>query len=307
MLKTRLSHRAALLLGIGTILLLLVFPASAPDAVGLALRLCFTTLIPSLFPLFVLTGFLCELGLESCNAKRDWICRLLGISPVGKTIYLISIATGFPQAARLAAKQVERGGMSCEEADRITALASIAGPAFLIGGIGQGLLGSARSGLVLYVIQLSASFLSALTFRALYRPSSPLLSPVSAAAPPSLLVALSRAIRDGALAMVNVCATVVFFSVIRQTASILIPNETVLLIFGGCLEISSCAAECVRVLPRRLLCAVLSLLFAWSGCSIHAQVALFANGKFALRHYWVGKLLLCLYSLILGIIFCDFL
>ncbi len=304
-----LRRRTAMLLACGIAFALILFPTTAPEAVGTAFRLCFTTLIPALFPLFVLTGFLTELGMSDRTDRRGLLCRLLGVSPAGKAVWIIGIIAGFPHAARIAAKQVERGRITREEADRVTAFSSVAGPAFVIGGIGQGMLGSTRAGVILYAIQLAASLLTALTLRLLSRPCVCIAPAPKSDDPPPLspLALLASSIRDGAQAMLTVCAAVTFFSVLRGLAARFLPMGTSLLILSGFLEITTCAAACVEALPRELLCVVLSLLCAWSGCSVHAQVALLSDNRFPLRHYWVGKLLMCLYSIGLGVIFHNFL
>lgn len=298
----------AIFLALAIAFAFLAFPSHAPQMTQESLRLCLTTLIPALFPMLVLTDFLARMGIGAAK-NRGRLARLLGVGSAGCAIWLISLLAGFPHAARLSADGVERGQMTPDEADRVCAFSSIPSPAFLIGGIGQGMLSSPLFGAMLYGIALLASLLTALTLRLLFRPTLlPSLSGKQNDRPtPPIFASLAASIASASDAMLNICATVLFFSLLRSLLSLWITHPTALLLLSGFLEITSCAAACVRSLPRDLLLPVLALLCAWSGCSVHAQVALLSGGSFPLRHYFTGKAIFCLWTFLLSVGMQNFL
>lgn len=313
-LPTAARMRAAWLLAIGVIALLLFFPATAPTAVARALQLCIRTVIPSLFPMLVLTGFLAELGLGSRSGRRGVLSRLLGVSAIGVRICLLSVLSGFPHAARICRIAIARGELSTEEADRITAFATVPSAAFVIGAIGQGMLASPHAGVLLYAIQLLSAFFTACTLRLLFPPRSSLAAPIISQQEdtPPVLALLAASIREGAVSMLGICGTVIFFSVLPALAAEILPSgipikQPLLLFLAGLIEITEGSARCIAELPRSLLCPILSVICAWSGLSVHAQVSQIAFGHFAQKHYFTGKLISCLYALLLGILLQNFL
>ena len=303
-----LARRLLALLALALLVLTLLFPLPVARGVTAALSRCLTVLIPALFPTLVLTAFLTEMLASTSPGRRGWLCRLLGVGRAGASIWLLSLLAGFPHAARLCSAAVKRGEMRGEEADAVTAFSSLPGPAFLIGGIGAGMLHSARIGLWLYGIQAISSLLTALALRAVL-PLPPEASPPADASvlpSPSPLRVLGNALRAGGEAMLSICASVTFFSVLISLAASLLPPAALLPI-GMLTEISAGCGLSVSLLPPAMLLPLLSLICAWSGLSVHAQIALMANGSFPLRRYAVGKLLQSLLALALGVAVQNFL
>ncbi len=291
-----------LLLCLAITLLLILTPTASPPAVKAALTLCLTVLIPSLFPMFVLTDIIITLSLSS-KAKKGLLGRLFCLSACGERILLLSLISGFPHAARLCASAVETGRMTGEEADRITAAASIPGAAFVIGGIGRGMLGDTAIGVKLYLVQIISALLFSLALRLIgnAKPSEEIYTAMPQTMP-AFLPMLAEAIKRGATAMLSVCGAVTFFSILRSLLTPYLPLIPALML-SGFLEITSCASSLCALLSPPLLLPLLSALLSFSGCSVHAQVALCAAGRFRLSSYLPAKLLCPLISLVLTFLF----
>lgn len=112
--------------------------------------------------------------------------------------------------------------------------------------------------------------------------------------------------------MLGICGTAAFFSVFPALAAEILPShlpirQPLLLFLGGLVEITDGCAQCIAELPRSLLCPILSVICAWSGLSVHAQVSQIASGYFVQKQYFTGKLISCLFALLLGILLQNFL
>ena len=119
---------------------LLLLPEVSAQAVRDAMLLCAQTLIPSLFPFFVLSSLLIACGAsELLSALLSPLMRpLFGLSGTGAAALALGLCGGYPVGARTAAELVENGALSQEEGERLLAFCNNAGPGFLLGVCGAG-------------------------------------------------------------------------------------------------------------------------------------------------------------------------
>ena len=156
--------------GVGYFLMALaagLLPFAAPDACAQALReglaLCGGPLLLSLFPFLIVSTLLIQcpaadvLGLPFCPAAR-----LIGVrSPAAGRVLLIGSLGGFAPAASAAAGAVRSGQLTAREADALLPACVCSGPSFVILAVGQSMLGSAELGVLLFLAQVAAGYLSA--------------------------------------------------------------------------------------------------------------------------------------------------
>lgn len=119
-----------------------------------ALELCCRTLIPNLFPLFVLSTLLIP---RLSGLRLPLLARLLGIPNGSEGIFLLGCAGGFPVGAACIAQAVENGGISKENGERMLGFCSFCGPSFLFGVLGNVL--TLMDALMIFLIQLETAIL----------------------------------------------------------------------------------------------------------------------------------------------------
>ena len=102
---------------------LLLLPEVSAQAARDAMLLCAQTLIPSLFPFFVLSSLLIACGAsELLSALLSPLMRpLFGLSGTGAAALALGLCGGYPVGARTAAELVENGALSQEEGERLLA------------------------------------------------------------------------------------------------------------------------------------------------------------------------------------------
>ena len=156
--------------GVGYFLMALaagLLPFAAPDACAQALReglaLCGGPLLLSLFPFLIVSTLLIQcpaadvLGLPFCP-----VARLIGVrAPAAGRVLLIGSLGGFAPAASAAAEAVRSGQLTAREADALLPACVCSGPSFVILAVGQSMLGSAELGVLLFLAQVAAGYLSA--------------------------------------------------------------------------------------------------------------------------------------------------
>ena len=164
-----------------------------------AIELCIGTLIPVLFPLFVLSATLVP-ALGAIRLPR--LSKILGFPEGGGGLFLIGCAGGFPVGAACVAQAAKDRHLSREMGEDLLGLCSFCGPSFLFGVIGNAL--SLSEAAVLFAIQLETALLIAV-FR---RRSSPGSYRASAEA-----VSLPEAVRRAISSIATVCAWVILAGV----------------------------------------------------------------------------------------------
>ena len=152
-------------------LALVLWPGEAMGAMRDGLKLCGNVIIPSLFPFFVLSSLVVELGMSRYLGRllEGVMAPLFRVGGACSSALALGFVGGYPVGARTAIALYENGQCSKTEAERLLAFCNNSGPAFILGVVGTGIFASSRAGLLLYLAHIAASLCVGLLFR-FYRP-----------------------------------------------------------------------------------------------------------------------------------------
>ena len=251
-----MKKRTTFLLLLSMIFLILDSRCAA-DSAREALILCGRTLIPSLFPLFVLGGMLVP---ALAQIRIPGLSRILGF-PEG--YFLLGLLGGYPLGAACIARAAERGDLRAEDAERLTGLCSLCGPGFLFGVVGA--LLSPGAAAVIFILQLEAALLTA----ALWPGATTTRIQAQAEA-----VSLSDALNKATQSILTVCGWVTLAAVaagfLRRWVLALLP-EGIAVVLTGLMELTNgiLAAGNLGTDARFLLCA---LFASFGGISVLLQI-----------------------------------
>ena len=276
--------------------LLLLRPAEAAEAVRSGLRLCAGTVIPSLFPFFVVISLLLQLGLAEslqavCGPVMGPLFRMRGVCALP---LLAGLLGGYPSGAKTAAELYTQGRITRREAELLLGFCDNCGPAFLLGYVGTGILGDAGAGAVLFAIHaLAAALTGAVLCRIYPERGTALLEAGTPERRASFPQALTASVSGAAGAMLNICSFVVLFRVLA-----VLPPEALPLPVLGALEMVSGVAA----LPRgRAGFIAAAAIVGWGGLSVHCQaISLTAPAGLSFRWHWRGKALQAVLSALLA-------
>lgn len=86
----------------GSMVLLLVCSAAAAEAVRQGLLLCARSVVPALFPYFVVSGLFTSLGFAESAGRRlaPVTERLLGVGGAGASAFFLGLLGGYPVGGR---------------------------------------------------------------------------------------------------------------------------------------------------------------------------------------------------------------
>lgn len=275
------------------------------QAARTALSLCAQTVIPSLFPFFVLSSLLISSGgSELLSFLFAPLMRpLFSLSGAGAAALALGLCGGYPVGARTAAELVSSGALPREEGERLLAFCNNAGPAFFLGICGGAVFHSVRVGAALYLIHVAAALLSGIVLcRALPPLAHGVQSPRRKESSASLSAAFPAAVQSALAGILNVCAFVVFFSVLSQLLLCALPAQLPPLpraLFLGFLELTSGITALPASRAGFLSCAA---MLAWGGLSVHFQsLSVLASSPLTGKYYLRGKLTQVMFSLLLSL------
>ena len=120
---------------------LVAAPSQAIAGAKDGLTLCFNVIVPSLFPFFVLSSLVVDLGLAAWlgRAMEGVMRPLFRVSGSCASAVALGFIGGYPVGARTALQLYEQGLCSKPEAERLLAFCNNSGPAFILGVVGAGI------------------------------------------------------------------------------------------------------------------------------------------------------------------------
>jgi len=291
-MKKLLTLSPFLLLGT----LFLLRPETSSEAVRNGLTLCFRSVIPSLFPMMVVTSLLLRMGLASVlqillTPFMGPLFRLRGACAMPLVMGLVG---GYPVGASAAAELYRQGQCTKNEVERLLSFCNNCGPAFLLSYVGAGIFGSSLTGCRLYLIHVTAGLISGLIIcRLVPAKAEPLPLPargLHSPAPP-LIAAFPQAVTTAFRSVLNICAFVTLFSAVTA----MLPPETPPLITGF-LELTTGLSRLQNTPAHR---AAAAAIVGFGGLSVHCQtLSVLADAGLNARCHTAGKLLQALLSAI---------
>lgn len=264
------------------------------DAVKNSLELCFSVIIPSLFPFMVISSQL--VGNMKCNLPKpvNKLCNFLfGFSGYGIGAFSCGILCGYPIGAKCSAQLYKEGMISKSEAETLVACANNSGPLFIIGAVG-GLLKSPRWGVILYGVHIICALVSAIILKSRTYIKPHFLSSGKKEKP------LTESISESVVNILNICGFIVFFSVVNVLA------EPVAKLFPETMQnIIYCILELTNGIEKlgntnglfggKLYLTAFAL--GWSGISVHMQVkSIVKELGLSMKKYYFSKSLSAILS-----------
>lgn len=279
---------------LGLMAVLLVFSADTAQAVRDALALCVQSVIPALFPFFVLSSLFIDLGCASVLGQilAPMMRRLFGVSGAGGTAFLLGLIGGYPVGARTVGELYQSRQCTKTEGERLLAFCSNAGPSFILGVAGLGCFGSVHIGAWLYLIHAGSAIIVGLLFRTTSHDTRPMIN----AEKIRWSDAFIKAVRNGAESMLHICAFVVFFLVMLRLLSQFTGIE-----HGAILGIIEMTNGILRLKNSRWGFIWAAGLLGWGGLSVHCQTAaVLSQSGLSMKRYFIGKTLQAVISMALA-------
>ena len=264
------------------------------------IRLCIVSVIPALFPFFVLSAIVNNALTGIPLPFLRPIGKLCGIPKGAESLLLLGLLGGYPVGAQAVAEAYHSNKISKHVAERLLGFCSNAGPSFIFG-ILSGLFSSVKSVFCIWLIHI----LSALITGSLLPGKENTSYVRTKKKETDITQILTHSIR----VLANVCGCVILFRILivffLRWFLWLLPNSGQCLLSGileltnGCCQLATVPEESARFL---LCCCILAV----GGLCVLLQTVS-VTGSLGLGLYIPGKLLQTATSLLLAFIAQSFL
>lgn len=271
------------IIGISVLILaMLVYADESGAAVVKGLKLCGSSVIPALFPMFVgaklLVGLLKETRLPRCFL-RFWE-RFFGVSGVCFYGFFFGLLGGYPLGAAVISELYESKYIGKEDAEQSLRFCNNSGPGFFVAALGSKIFHSPKAGLILYGIHVASAFLVGCMLGGGANISGKYSN--LREKPQSLGNLLIESIRNSCFSVLQICGLIVFFTVLGELVdcvgvfrllsrlSYRMEHSELRAILQGLLELTS-GIFSLENQPNSFIIA--AFLMGWGGFCVHIQAA----------------------------------
>lgn len=256
------------------------------------LDLCLKTIIPSLFPFFVLSNLLINMLHSSDAYIVKYMAGIFSIPRGAEVLLICSFLGGYPVGAQCIGRLYRSKSITKNEAEKLLAYCSNAGPSFIFGMI-SGLFQERWIPWALWSIHIVSAFFVSRYFS----PGEGFEKKITQAN-----MTIVEAVQSAVTIMGQVCAWVLLFRILISFL-----NRWILWIFpviyriilSGALELTNGCTELLNIDDSNLRFIICSVLLAFGGLCVGLQTASVTNG-INLKYYFLGKTLQATISLCLS-------
>lgn len=137
------------------------------ETVHYSLNIWVNTLIPSMFPFFVISDILINYNIVNYIPKfiTNTFSHLFNISPTSTTIFFLSLISGFPSSARNIKNYYTKGLITLDEANHILLFTHFSNPIFILSTVAIFFLNNELYGYIILISHYLGNFLIGLFLR----------------------------------------------------------------------------------------------------------------------------------------------
>ena len=321
--RTRLMYYLMALTGFLITIAMVVYPENAFEAAVRGLDVWWNIVFPALLPFFIAADVLTGLGVvHFMGVLLEPLMRpLFRVPGIGAFVMSVGLASGFPIGSILTTRYRNSNDLTKEEGERLMSFTNTADPLFMFGAVAVGMLGWPQIGYTLALAHYLSSISTGLLMR-FHKPNAAPTPPKDTSNKFILIKAcraliqarhdekrlfgelMGDAIKKSVSNLLIIGGFIISFSVIIDmlnasgvigiiASTLSMQNETLMLITNGALEITLGCQEAAQAgLSMNGKIIALGAIIAWSGFSVHAQVASFISSTdMSIKPYLVARLI----------------
>lgn len=276
-------------------ILMVVFPQIAMDSARKGISLWGSSVLPALLPFFICANFLQNIG----------VIRYL---KSGTFPFLMSVLSGYPMGAKIVGDLRRSGEISVREAKRLMSFCSTSGPAFLIGAVGTGMLGSGFIGGIIAASHYLGAVVNGMVYTAVLGKEGNSSGNIRLAGDMGVQDSLTNAMLSAFKSLGIILAYIVLFTFATDMLHLcgafsLIGCPCLRAVVKGFFEMTvgcGAVAEC-RGISSALQCILCTGILSWGGLSVLGQsMSMLSGSGISLRYLFYSKLTHSLFSVIIA-------
>ena len=258
----RIKDMPITLAAIALIFALIVYSPKAKEGAIIGMRLCENVIIPSLLSILIISNLIIKSRASLLfNRLFGTIIRhTLNLPAASAAAIILGLTAGYPAGAILTHELYENGEISEDEARRIMRFNLCGGAAFTVTAVGTVLLGSTKSGAVLFLINILSALITAALGR-LFGKNDNAQNTNCFMKRLTFSQALPEAVDSSAKALIIMSAYIVMFSAVFNLLKLPRYLTPIFEITGGLFNSSSAPSF-----------AMLAFYLSFGGFCVHLQI-----------------------------------
>ncbi|MCL2360925.1 MAG: hypothetical protein FWC73_03810 [Defluviitaleaceae bacterium] len=243
--------------------------------------LWFNNVLPALLPFIVIINLLTSMGVvRTISAWASPIMKYVFKLPgAGGFAFITGIISGYPMGAKAIGDLWRSKEITTKEAQRLLTFCNNAGPLFIVGVVGVGLLGNQTAGYALWMGHVAAAIIMGLMTRGRGEQSRRNDSlRVIMHDMPNIGKVLGDAVKNAMDALVVVGGLIIFFAVVTRAVVMLVGDIPYIGVLAGMIEITGGVKMLSEGVVTPVSLGLIGGVIAFGGFSVHAQALHFTAG-----------------------------
>ena len=282
---------------------------SIMESVSTSFNIWKNSLFPALFPMFVFSSILIDLGIIEiiAKSKSNILKKIFNINSSSIFIFIMSMFSGFPSSAKYINELYNKKLLTKYEAEKIILFSHFANPMFIIGTISLSFLNNKNLCFIIIFSHYIVNFIIGLCIRGFHinNDSNIDISYKNV----NIGTSISKSILNAINTLLLILGTVTFFLIITTIIDINfnlnLPLKTI--IFSITEMTQGIRHISLLNISLKLKCTFITMILSFGGLSIHLQTFSIINDlKLKYSHYLLSRIGHCLMSGIITFLLYDF-
>lgn len=206
---------------LGALAFLLLWQSVIFQAIKEAMFLCYSTVIPSLFPFMILSDMIRQTYPHHSSIFSRLFSKIFSCCEEGFFPFFIGAICGFPIGVKEVCMLYRDKKINREDANHLLGFVNLASPAFVIFGVGVGLRNNVFEGIILYILQIFSSLTVAKFTSKKHKNEDVTVTYVGS----SPRVSLPTTITNSTMSMLTVCGMICTFFAVASIFTNILPGK----------------------------------------------------------------------------------
>ena len=299
------SNLIIVILSFITLILILLNKTLVSKTIINSFGIWFNTLVPSMFPMFILSNILISYNFTEYIPKKivNFFSNFFSISNNAVLIIFLSMISGFPANAINVKNALDNKLISNKEAEHLLFFNHFANPLFVLGTIGSFYLNNTKYGIIILISHILSNIIIGILFRK--RSNYSINNYISKnCKSQSFGSIISDSINKSINSLFMISGTVTLFLILSNLIiNVFNLNGYLSIFLQGILEMTMSIASLSILNINSVMKVVIStMIISFGGLSIHLQVYSSLNEEIKYKNYLIGRILQMFISAIISFI-----
>lgn len=253
------------------------------DIIVYSSNLFIKNIFPSLFPMFVISSILVEIGIpDFLGSKFNKLFKVLfKSSGFSSFVFFMSMLTGFPSSAKYINDLINNKKIDNNEAEKILTFTFFSNPLFIINTVGTTFFNSKKLGFAIFIAHLIGNIITGLIFRNYKEKKDVVIKSTPSFHTKDLIQKINNtnifktilnSISNSLEILINIFG-IVTFTLILVNMVFKSPNNYLEIFISGSIEMTSGLKYLTNsALPSYTKIVTATFFLSFGGLSVHAQI-----------------------------------